>query len=67
MFAKQRSGGADELLLCHDTVDTPFQQTVERTVAKLKDQGFGVLTKMDVQATLKEKIAAPIFDPHQAV
>jgi uncharacterized protein (DUF302 family) len=35
-----------------------FQQAVERTVAKLKDHGFGVLTKIDVQATLKEKIAA---------
>jgi uncharacterized protein (DUF302 family) len=39
------------------TVDTPFQQTIERTVAALKDYGFGVLTKIDVQATLKEKIA----------
>lgn len=27
------------------TLDTPFQQAVERTVAKLKDHGFGVLTK----------------------
>jgi uncharacterized protein (DUF302 family) len=26
-------------------------------VAKLKDHGFGVLTKIDVQATLKEKIS----------
>jgi uncharacterized protein (DUF302 family) len=32
-------------------VDTPFQQTVERTLARLKDHGFGVLTKIDVQAT----------------
>ena len=45
------------------TVDTPFQQTVERTVARLKDHGFGVLTKIDVQATLREKIAAD-FRPY---
>jgi len=42
------------------TLDTPFQQTVERAVAKLKDHGFGVPAKIDVQATLKEKIAADI-------
>ncbi len=39
-------------------VDTPFQETVERTVAALKEHGFGVLTKIDVQTSLKEKIAA---------
>jgi len=32
-------------------------------MAKLKDHGFGVLTKIDVQATLKEKIAA-VFRPY---
>jgi uncharacterized protein (DUF302 family) len=46
-----------------ETVDKPFQQAVERTVAKLRDHGFGVLTKIDVQATLKEKIAAD-FRPY---
>ncbi|HVX78558.1 MAG TPA: DUF302 domain-containing protein [Bradyrhizobium sp.] len=37
-------------------IDAPFQQAVERTVAALKSHGFGVLTRIDVQATLKEKI-----------
>ena len=44
-------------------VDTPFQQTVERTIAALKDHGFGVLTRIDVQGTLKEKIGAD-FRPY---
>ncbi len=44
-------------------VDAPFQQTVEKTVAALKDHGFGVLTKIDVQGTLKEKIGAD-FRPY---
>jgi uncharacterized protein (DUF302 family) len=45
------------------TVDTPFRQTVDKTVAALKEHGFGVLTKIDVQATLKEKIEAD-FRPY---
>ncbi len=46
------------------TVDAPFQQTVERTVSALKDHGFGVLTNIDVQGTLKEKIGAD-FRPYR--
>lgn len=45
------------------TVDLPFAQAVERTVAALKSHGFGVLTTIDVQATLKEKIGAD-FHPY---
>jgi uncharacterized protein (DUF302 family) len=45
------------------TVDAPFQSTVEKIVAALKEHGFGVLTKIDVQATLKEKIGAD-FRPY---
>lgn len=37
-------------------VDLPFQEVLERTEARLKDQGFGILTRIDVQATLKEKL-----------
>lgn len=39
-------------------VDLPFDEAVERTEARLKDQGFGILTRIDVQATLKEKLGA---------
>ncbi len=45
------------------TVDLPFAQAVERTIAALKSHGFGVLTTIDVQATLKEKIGAD-FHPY---
>jgi uncharacterized protein (DUF302 family) len=45
------------------TVDAPFEQTIEKTVAALKAHGFGVLTRIDVQSTLKEKIGAE-FHPY---
>src|SRR6266498_3713915 len=37
-------------------LDQPYEQAVERVTAALKDQGFGVLTEIDVQATLKKKL-----------
>jgi uncharacterized protein (DUF302 family) len=37
-------------------LDRPFDETVERVRAVLKEQGFGVLTEIDVQATLREKL-----------
>ena len=40
------------------TINCSFDEAVERTVASLKQQGFGVLTDIDVQATMKKKIGA---------
>jgi uncharacterized protein (DUF302 family) len=34
----------------------PYKETVEKVTAELKKQGFGVLTSIDVKATLKEKL-----------
>ena len=42
------------------TVTTDFDDAVERTRAALADEGFGVLTEIDVTATLKKKIDADI-------
>ncbi len=44
-------------------LDAPFQQAVDRTIAALKQHGFGVLTKIDVAATLQQKIGAE-FHPY---
>ena len=38
------------------TVDLPYEQVVERTREALQKEGFGVLTEIDVKATLKKKI-----------
>ncbi|TNH31115.1 DUF302 domain-containing protein [Micromonospora orduensis] len=37
-----------------------FAPTVERVRAALKDQGFGVLTEIDMRATLREKLGVEL-------
>jgi uncharacterized protein (DUF302 family) len=37
-------------------VDLPFEDVVARLEAGLKNEGFGVLCKIDIQAKLKEKL-----------
>lgn len=38
------------------TIQVPFDEAIERTEAALKTEGFGVLTRVDIQSTLKSKI-----------
>ena len=38
------------------TVAAPYDETVERTRSALKEQGFGILTEIDVKRTMKEKL-----------
>lgn len=40
------------------TVSMNFDEAIDRTKAVLKENGFGVLTEIDIQSTLKEKIGA---------
>ena len=38
------------------TVDMPFDAAIDYVTAALKEKGFGVLTTIDVQKAMKEKI-----------
>jgi len=38
------------------TTDQSFEEAIETVTALLKDEGFGVLTEIDVKDTLKEKL-----------
>ncbi|MBN9618427.1 MAG: DUF302 domain-containing protein, partial [Actinobacteria bacterium] len=37
------------------TLAVPYEQAVARTRDALAEQGFGILTEIDVQATLRDK------------
>ena len=37
-------------------VDMSFEDAIQRVTEKLKDEGFGVLTEIDVKETLKKKL-----------
>jgi len=43
-------------------LDEPFDEVLERVGAALKQQGFGILTRIDVTATLKEKLGVDFRD-----
>ena len=40
------------------TLNLPYEQAVQKTTDALKAEGFGVLTQIDMKATLKQKINA---------
>ena len=46
----------------HITLDTPFAEAVARVRAALAGQGFGVLTEIDVTATMRAKLGEQMED-----
>jgi len=44
-------------------IDEPVEEAIPRVKEAFKQQGFGTLTEIDVQATLKEKIGVDV-DPY---
>jgi uncharacterized protein (DUF302 family) len=44
------------------TLDAPFHEVVDRVRAALAEQGFGILTEIDVQATLRAKLGEEMED-----
>jgi len=38
------------------TLDMPFEAAMDKVTAELKKEGFGILTQIDVQETLKKKL-----------
>lgn len=42
------------------TLDLPYEDAVPAVRAALKEQGFGVLTEIDVRATMREKLGAEV-------
>ncbi len=51
MMTESITGYATRTLL-----DLPYEQAIEKVTAALKEEGFGVMTEIDVQATLKQKL-----------
>jgi len=45
------------------TIDSPFEQALPRVIEALKEEGFGVLTRIDVHDAFKEKLGVE-FRPY---
>lgn len=46
------------------TINAPFEEAIAQVTEALKQEGFGILTEIDVKATLKKKIDVD-FHPYR--
>jgi uncharacterized protein (DUF302 family) len=44
------------------TIDQSFDSAIQKVTKALKSEGFGILTEIDVKATLKEKINVDFYN-----
>jgi uncharacterized protein (DUF302 family) len=44
------------------TIDGPMDQAVEKVTEELKKEGFGILTEIDIKATLKKKLDVDFYN-----
>ncbi len=42
--------------------NTTFEEAIEKTMAALKEEGFGILTEIDLKATLKKKLDVDFYN-----
>lgn len=42
--------------------NTSFKDAIDKTTAALKEEGFGVLSEIDIKATLKKKLDADFYN-----
>lgn len=42
--------------------DVTFQEAIEKVTAELQKEGFGVLTEIDIKATLKKKLDVDFYN-----
>jgi uncharacterized protein (DUF302 family) len=43
-------------------LNQPFDEAIELVTEKLKEQGFGVLTEIDIKATMKKKLDVDFYN-----
>lgn len=43
-------------------LNTSFDEAIDLVAEKLKDQGFGILTEIDVKATMKKKLDVDFYN-----
>lgn len=54
------SAAAEDTFTLHGTTPLPYEDAVALVRETLKDEGFGILTEIDVQATLREKLGEEV-------